>query len=289
MAKGSNGKIMKTNNYILSLSCADAKGIVAAVSTYLTSIGGFITEAAQFGDPFTNKFFLRIEFSCPKSMNDINKGFAPIAKKFKMDVDIHDKAKKQKILIAVSKASHCLSHLLHKWEIGALNADIAGVVSNHTDLKKWAERFGIKFYHLPIKNKKEQEKKLLELYKKTDSELLVLARYMQILSNDTCKELEGHAINIHHSFLPGFKGAKPYHQAYDRGVKIIGATAHYITRDLDEGPIIEQEVTRVDHNDRPESLKLTGEDIESQVLYRAVKWHLEHRVILNGKKTVIFK
>ncbi len=289
MAKRGYTKIMKDKTYILTLSCTDTKGIVSAVSTYLLSIGGFIIEAEQFGDASTNKFFLRTEFSCPKNLNEINKGFASIAKKFKMDFAFHDKSKKPKILIAVSKASHCLSHLLHKWEIGALNADIVGVVSNHTDLKKWAERFDIKFYHLPIKNKAEQEKKLLELYKKTDAELLVLARYMQILSDKACKQLEGHAINIHHSFLPGFKGAKPYHQAYDRGVKIIGATAHYITRDLDEGPIIEQEVTRVDHNDKPDNLKLTGEDIESQVLYRAVKWHLENRVILNAKKTVIFK
>ncbi len=281
---------MKNNTYILTFSCKDTTGIVSTVSTYLFKIGGFIVESAQFGDPFTDRFFLRAEFSCAKSLNEIKKGFQPIASKFKMEFTINDKSKKPKILIAVSKSSHCLSHLLHKHEIGALNADIVGVVSNHKDLKQWADRFDIDFYHLPIsKNKKEQENKLLKLYASKGAELLVLARYMQVLSNSACKELKGHAINIHHSFLPGFKGAKPYHQAYDRGVKIIGATAHYITQDLDEGPIIEQEVTRVDHSHKPQDLKLTGEDIESQVLFRAVKWHLEQRVILNGNKTVIFK
>lgn len=280
----------KVKTYILTFSCNDTKGIVSTVSTYLFEIGGFIIESAQFGDPFTNKFFFRSKFTCPKSLNEINNGFKKIAAKFKMDFEINDAARKPKILIAVSKASHCLSHLLHKHEIGALPANIVGIVSNHKDLKNWADRFKIPFQFLPIeKNKTSQEKKLLEVYEKTDAELLVLARYMQILSDGTCKKLKGRAINIHHSFLPGFKGAKPYHQAYDRGVKIIGATAHYVTQHLDEGPIIEQEVTRVDHSYKPEDLKLTGEDIEAQVLFRAVKWHLEHRVILNDKKTVIFK
>ncbi len=281
---------MKTNTYILTFSCKDTSGIVAAVSAYLLSVGGFITEAEQFGDPVTNRFFLRTEFTCAKALNEIQKGFKKIADKFKMDFEFHNKNKKPKILIAVSKASHCLSHLLHKHEVGALNAEIVGIVSNHNDLEQWAERFGLEFYHLNIgKNKKWQEQQLLQLYSDTDAELLVLARYMQILSDDTCKKLKGRAINIHHSFLPGFKGAKPYEQAYKRGVKIIGATAHYVTGDLDEGPIIEQEVTRVDHLYKPQDLKLTGEDIESNVLFRAVKWHLEHRVILNGNKTVIFK
>jgi formyltetrahydrofolate deformylase len=279
---------MKT--YTLTFSCKDTKGIVAAVSQYLYSIDGFITDSAQFGDATTQKFFLRAEFTCPKPIEKVQQGFSKIANKFKMDFQIRDNSAKPKILIAVSKASHCLSHLLHKWEIGALNCEIAGVVSNHDDLKKWAERFNVNFYHLPIENdKKSQEKKLYNLYKKLDCELLVLARYMQILSDDFCKKASGHAINIHHSFLPSFKGAKPYHQAYDRGVKIIGATAHYVTQDLDEGQIIEQEVTRVSHADKPETLRLLGEDIESQVLYRAVKWHLESRVILNNNKTVVFK
>jgi formyltetrahydrofolate deformylase len=281
---------MKTNNYILNISCKDTSGIVSTVSTYLFGIGGFITEASQFGDEFTGRFFLRTEFSCKKPLAEIKKGFQKIADKFKMEFEFYDVNKKPKIIIAVSKASHCLSHLLNKHEIGALNADIVGIVSNHSDLKNWADRFKIKFHHLKIeKNKKEQEQKLLELYDRSGAELLVLARYMQILSDNACKKLKGHAINIHHSFLPSFKGAKPYQQAYDRGVKIIGATAHYVTPDLDEGPIIEQEVTRVDHSCKPEDLKLTGEDIESNVLFRAIKWHLEHRVILNGNKTVIFK
>jgi len=281
---------MAEKTYILTLSCKDASGIVAAVSTYLTKTGGFIVEAAQFGDKFTGRFFMRVEFGCKRSAADIRKGFLPIAKRFAMDFEIKDTTKKPNILIAVSTASHCLSHLLHKHEIGALPANIAGVVSNHKNLEQWAKRFDIPFYHLPLeKDKSVQEKKLLTLYKKLDCELLVLARYMQILSDKACNSLKGHAINIHHSFLPGFKGAKPYHQAYERGVKIIGATAHYVTKQLDEGPIIEQEVTRVDHAYKPEDLKLKGEDIEAQVLFRAVRWHLEKRILLNNKKTVIFK
>ncbi len=281
---------MSEKNYILTLSCRDAKGIVAAVSGHLAKAGCFINEATQFGDPFTKRFFMRIDFTCSKPCSALEKGFAPVAKKFGMEFSFSDTTRRPKILIAVSHASHCLSHLLHKHEVGALNADIAGVVSNHPALKQWAKRFNIPFYHLPVgRDKKAQEKKLLALYKKLDCELLVLARYMQVLSDNMCASLKGHAINIHHSFLPGFKGAKPYHQAYDRGVKIIGATAHYVTPDLDEGPIIEQEVTRVDHSMKPDDLKLTGEDIEAQVLFRAIKWHLEHRVILNDKKTVIFR
>ncbi len=282
--------MQKDKTYILTFSCKDKAGIVASVSTYLFNIGGFILESAQFGDPATDKFFLRTEFTCSKTADEIENGFKDIAAKFGMDYELHDTSKKEKIIIAVSKASHCLSHLLHKHQIGALHADIVGIVSNHEDLKAWADGFKIPFYFMPIeKDKKSQEKKILDLYNKSGAELLVLARYMQVLSNELCDELKGKAINIHHSFLPGFKGAKPYHQAYDRGVKIIGATAHYITSELDEGPIIEQEVTRVDHSYKPDDLKLTGEDIEAQVLFRAVKWHLENRVILNGSKTVIFK
>lgn len=279
---------MKT--YILKLSCKDTTGIVAAVSGFLFQNGGFIIESAQFGDDSTGYFFLRAEFTCKKTGSELNKKFSKeIASKFKMEFEIVDKSEKQKILIAVTKESHCLVDLLHKNEIGVLNADIVGVVSNHDILKHWANRFGRKFYHMPIlKDKKIQEKKLLELYDKTGSDLLILARYMQILSNEFCNNLKGKIINIHHSFLPGFKGAKPYHQAFDRGVKLIGATAHYATENLDEGPIIEQEITRVDHTYKPDGLKLAGQDIENRVLFRAVKWHLEHRVIINGNKTVVF-
>lgn len=278
---------MKT--YILTLSCDDTSGIVSTVSTYLFEIGGFILQSAQFGDEFTNKFFLRAEFTCNKTIAELEQGFKKIAEKFKMNFSFFDKEQKPKVLIAVSKASHCLLHLLHKSEIGALNCEIVGIVSNHTDLKNWADKFNKKFYHLPIDaNKEKQEDKFFELVNETKADLLVLARYMQVLSDDFCNKLKGRAINIHHSFLPGFKGAKPYHQAYERGVKIIGATAHYVTKDLDEGPIIEQEVYRVSHTNKPEDLKQIGEDIENRVLFNAVKWHLEHRVILNGSKTVIF-
>jgi formyltetrahydrofolate deformylase len=275
--------------YILTLSCNDTSGIVSAVSTYLFEIGGFILQSAQFGDDSTNKFFLRAEFTSEKTVGELNSGFKKISDRFKMDFCFFDKEQKPKVLIAVSKASHCLLNLLYKHEIGALPCDIVGVVSNHNDLEKWADKFGKRFYHLPLQeNKKQQEEKLFDLFKEAKSDLLILARYMQILSDDLCKKLEGKAINIHHSFLPGFKGAKPYHQAYERGVKIIGATAHYITKDLDEGPIIEQEVYRVNHTHSADDLKQIGEDIENRVLYNAVKWHLEHRVILNGSKTVIF-
>ncbi len=288
MAETSDKENMKT--YILKLSCKDTSGIVASVSGFLFQNGGFIIESAQFGDDSTGYFFLRAEFTCVKNLDELRSKFtSKIANKFQMDFVIVDKSEKQKILIAVTKESHCLADLLHKNEIGVLNADIVGVVSNHDNLKLWAERFGKKFYHLPIlKDKAAQEKELLNLYNETGSELLILARYMQILSNDICNNLKGKIINIHHSFLPGFKGAKPYHQAFDRGVKLIGATAHYATADLDEGPIIEQEITRVDHTYKPDSLKLAGQDIENRVLFRAIKWHLEHRVVINGNKTVVF-
>jgi formyltetrahydrofolate deformylase len=275
--------------FILTLACKDTTGIVATVSGFLFEIGGFIIESDQFGDDTTGKFFMRAEFKCSMPLPEIKNKFSKIADRFSMNYNFFDKSTKPKILIAVSNASHCLSHLLHKYEIGSLNADIMGVVSNHNSLEQWAKRFNIDFFHLPIgNNKQEQEDTLYNLFLKLDCELLVLARYMQVLSDDICNKLSGKAINIHHSFLPGFKGAKPYHQAYDRGVKIIGATAHYITTDLDEGPIIEQEVIRVNHSYKPEDLKQTGEDIESSVLFRAIKWHLDRRVIVNNNKTVIF-
>lgn len=278
-----------SKDYILKLSCNDKKGIVADVTKYLFEIGGFIIESAQFGDESTNKFFLRAEFQSEKSLTEISDGFKNIAQKFNMDFEFFDKAYKPKLLIAVTKASHCLNHLLHKVEVGSLNAEITGLVSNREDLQYIAERFGKKFYYLPIENnKQEQEEKFYQIFEDTNSDLLILARYMQILSEEFSNKLNYRAINIHHSFLPGFKGAKPYHQAHERGVKIIGATAHYVTENLDEGPIIEQDITRVNHQNKPEDLKQIGEDIENRVLLNAVKWHLEHRVIINGNKTVIF-
>ncbi len=282
---------MDKRRYILTLSCKDTAGIVSTVSTFLYNTGGFVLESSQYGDPITQNFFMRAEFTCQHSQQEISDGFKFIADRFKMTFLVHDTALRPNILIAVSKASHCLIDLLHKNEIGALNANIVGIVSNHNTLKPYADKFGKKFYHFPISHsekKLEQEQRILALFNETDCELIVLARYMQILSSEMSQSLDGRAINIHHSFLPGFKGANPYQQAYDHGVKLIGATAHYVTSDLDEGPIIEQEVIRVDHRQKPDDLKLMGQDIEARVLFKAVKWHLEQRIILNGTKTVVF-
>lgn len=279
-----------TNKYILKLACDDTKGIVAKVSGFLFDMGGFIIQSAQFGDSSTGKFFMRTEFSCDKNISEIETSFKVTASNFGMEYSFTDTNIPAKTLIAVTKENHCLLNLIQKNRIGALDTEIVGVISNREDLRSTVEQEGLDFHFLPIENdKKSQEQKILELFSEKQADLLVLARYMQVLSDETCKILEGKAINIHHSFLPGFKGAKPYHQAYDRGVKIIGATAHYVTNELDEGPIIEQEVIRVDHSFSPEDLKIAGQDIESRVLYNAVKWHLEQRIILNGNKTVIFK
>ncbi len=285
---------MTNNEYILTLSCDDTFGIVAAVSGFLASHDGFIIESAQFGDPSTGKFFMRTKFKAGPKAKDasiIAKKFSPIAKRFAMEWQLHPQAQKPQVLILVTKESHCLNDLLHRYRTGWLPMEIAGVVSNHEYLRAMTEAQNIPYFYLPVnlKNKKQQETKLLELIETLDVEVVVLARYMQVLSTALCNKLKGKAINIHHSFLPGFKGAKPYHQAYDRGVKLIGATAHYATADLDEGPIIEQEVIRVDHTHTPEMLKALGQDIERQVLARALKFHLEHRVLLNGNKTVVFR
>ena len=284
-------KTMDKRRYILTLSCKDTSGIVSTVSTFLYNTGGFVLESSQYGDPITQNFFMRAEFTCQQSQEEISAGFKFIADRFKMNFLVHDAALRPNIIIAVSKASHCLIDLLHKNEIGALPANIVGIVSNHNTLKPYADRFAKKFYHFPISHsekKLEQEQRILTLFNETDCELIVLARYMQILSSEMSQRLDGRAINIHHSFLPGFKGANPYQQAYDHGVKLIGATAHYVTSDLDEGPIIEQEVIRVDHKQKPDDLRLMGQDIEARVLFKAVKWHLEQRIILNGTKTVVF-
>jgi len=279
---------MAGGKYILTLSCEDKSGIVAAVSGFLAENGGFIVESAQFGDPSTKRFFMRVEFESKDNLKD---KFASIAEQFNMDWDIFDESIRPRVLIAVSKAGHCLNNLLYRHESGNLKVDIVGVISNHQDLEGMAKRHGVNFQHLPVtpETKPEQEKQILDIVEKENIDVVVLARYMQILSPDLCKKLKGKAINIHHSFLPGFKGADPYRQAYDRGVKIIGATAHYVTKELDEGPIIEQEVIRVDHTDASEDLKSLGQDIESRVLARALRNHIEHRIILNEGKTVVFK
>ena len=284
---------MSDINYILTISCADKAGIVAAVSGFLADNDGFILESAQYGDPSTNRFFMRTSFRAGKKLSDkykIEKKFAPIAEKFAMDWNLVPLDYKPRVLVMVSKSGHCLNDILHRHSTGNLAIDIAAIVSNHPDLKEMAKWHEIPFYHLPVttKNKPVQEQKLFKLIQKLNIDLVVLARYMQILSDDLAKKLHGRAINIHHSFLPGFKGANPYKQAYDRGVKIIGATAHYVSEELDEGPIIEQEVIRVSHSNTPEDLKSLGQDIESRVLARAIKYHIERRVFLNGCKTVIF-
>lgn len=285
----------KTNNeFILTISCKDTYGIVAAVSGFLAENNGFIIESAQFGDPSTGKFFMRTKFRAGKNLSDdksVRDKFTPIAEKFQMKWEIQNASYKPRVLILASKAGHCLNYLLHRQLTRNLNMEVVAVVSNHNDLREMASWYKIPFYHFPVnrKNREEQENQIVELIDKLNVDLAVLARYMQILSPDLCRTLYGKAINIHHSFLPGFKGANPYKQAYDRGVKIIGATAHYVTADLDEGPIIEQEVTRVLHSQKPAELRSIGEDLENIVLARAIKYHIERRVILNENKTVVFR
>ena len=282
-------------SYILTLSCEDKAGIVAAVSGFITKHQGFIIESAQFGDPSTQRFFLRMEFHTPSSAlteDQLKKAFHDeVAASYGMRWQLNNKDRKPRLLIMVSKFGHCLYDLLHRHHTGSLQVDIPAIISNHPDLKEVADWYKVPFYHLPVsaKNKAEQEAKIIETVERHSIDLVVLARYMQILSPELCAALKGRAINIHHSFLPSFKGAKPYHQAYERGVKIIGATAHYVTTDLDEGPIIEQEISRVDHTQEPQDLVAVGRDIESLVLSRAVMYHTEQRVLLNGNKTVVFK
>lgn len=283
------------NRYILTLSCRDVRGIVAAVTGFLAENGGFIIESAQFGDASTGQFFLRIEFSLEKNVQnaeEIRQKFATqVAEKFAMAWEISDKSRKSRVLIMVSKFGHCLNDLLYRYKTGQLNIEIPAIISNHNDFAEVAKWHDIPFFYLPVdsENKTEQEGEILNIIDAQEIDVVVLARYMQILSPELCAKLSGKAINIHHSFLPSFKGAKPYAQAFDRGVKLIGATAHYVTTDLDEGPIIEQEVARVDHTYQPDDLAAIGRDTECAVLARALKYHTEHRVLLNGKKTVVFK
>lgn len=281
--------------YVLTVSCDDIRGIVAAVSSFLTQHDCFIRESAQFGDPSTNKFFMRCDFvageDTPEQRELEQRFLVQVAEKFHMDWQLHDLTRKMRVMIMVSKAGHCLNDLLHRYHSGTIPMEITSVVGNHDALKPMVDWHDISFHHLPVNKdtKAEQEQKLLELVEEEKVDLVVLARYMQILSPALCERMHGRVINIHHSFLPSFKGARPYHQAYERGVKIIGATAHYVTSDLDEGPIIEQEIARVDHTFSPERLVSVGGDIEAKVLAHALKYHLEHRVLLNGHKTVVFR
>jgi formyltetrahydrofolate deformylase len=284
-----------TSHFILKVSCPATSGIVAAVTTYLADKGCYISEMSQFDDDTSGRFFMRAVFRFNDryegDIDEVEQGFDTVARRFEMEWSLHGTAQPIRVLLMVSKYDHCLADLLYRHQKGEMDMQITAIVSNHLDLRPMAEREGIRFVYLPVTRdtKAQQEAALLQLVEETGTELVVLARYMQILSDDLCKQLSGRAINIHHSFLPGFKGAKPYHQAFERGVKLIGATAHYVTSDLDEGPIIEQEVQRVDHAYLPDDLVAVGRDTETVALSRAVKYHLEHRVFLNGDKTVIFR
>lgn len=285
---------MKQTDYILTLSCQDTRGIVAAVTGFLAEHDGFIHESTQFGDPSTERFFMRVHFETTfdgTALEGFKTLFADtIAARFAMEWALHEASSRPRVLILCSKQLHCLNDLLHRYRTGSLPMDIPAVISNHEDARGIVEWSGIPFYHFPTTptNKAEVEAQIREVIAEQKIDLVVLARYMQILSPELSRDLRGRAINIHHSFLPSFKGAKPYHQAYERGVKLIGATAHYVTDVLDEGPIIEQEVSRVNHAQSAANLVAIGEDIEARVLARAVKYWLEHRLLLNGSKTVVF-
>ncbi|HSH92232.1 MAG TPA: formyltetrahydrofolate deformylase [Ramlibacter sp.] len=280
------------NAYVLTLSCPDRPGIVHAVSGFLLERGGNIEEAAQYNDRGTGLFFMRVQFACDQlTFDDLKVQLKFFADGYKMEWKLHATTQPMRTVIMVSKEGHCLNDLLFRWKSGLLALDIAAIISNHRDFYQLAASYNVPFHHIPVTaaTKPQAEAKQFEIIEAEGAELVVLARYMQVLSDDLCRKLAGRAINIHHSFLPSFKGAKPYYQAHDRGVKLIGATAHYVTADLDEGPIIEQDVARVDHGKTVEDLTAMGRDTESQVLARAVKWHSEHRVLLDGHKTVIFK
>ena len=278
--------------HILTLSCTDRPGIVARVTTSIAAVGGNIAESAQYWDRSTNGFFMRILFTTPQEVGHgvIQGALKSAIAQFGMTFSLTDGDRVPRILVLVSRFDHCLLNLLYQIRVGWLRAEVVGIVSNHEDARPIADQHGLPFHHLPVTKatKTEQEAKLLELFRDSRADLVVLARYMQVLSNDLSTALQGHAINIHHSFLPSFKGAKPYHQAHERGVKLIGATAHYVTPDLDEGPIIEQETERVTHALSAEDLVAVGRDVEARVLARGVKLHLEGRVLLNGHKTVVF-
>ncbi|KUL95262.1 formyltetrahydrofolate deformylase [Bosea sp. WAO] len=284
---------MQNPRRVLTLSCEDRPGIVHAVSGALYRHGCNILESAQFSDPRDGRFFMRVAFAAGGSFDDaaFRREFDGVAGTFRMDWDAIDTRRPQRVVLMVSRFGHCLNDLLFRQATGNLNITIPAIVSNHRDFEPLAANYGIPFHHLPVTaaNKAEQEARLLEIVAETDASLVVLARYMQVLSNELCRALDGRAINIHHSFLPSFKGAKPYHQAYDRGVKLIGATAHYVTSDLDEGPIIDQDVARADHSLAPDDLVSVGRDIEAVVLARALRLHVERRVMLAGRRTVIFR
>jgi formyltetrahydrofolate deformylase len=292
----------RDSEYVLTLSCRDATGIVYAVSGLLYQAGCNILDSQQFGDiegeDATGLFFMRVHFAAPEHLADVpalDRLFAHVRQQHGMQARFYALARRSRVLLMVSRFGHCLNDLLFRWQSGQLPIDIPAIVSNHADFKTLADGYGIPFHHLPLPTgadaatKRAQELEVEALIQREAVDLVVLARYMQILSPEFCATLAGRTINIHHSFLPSFKGARPYAQAHARGVKLIGATAHYVTADLDEGPIIEQDVARVDHSLSAEDLTATGRDVESVVLARAVRWHVEHRVLVNGHKTVVFR
>ena len=296
MMQGSSASVTAgpaAGDFVLILSCPDRPGIVHAVSGFLVERNGNIVESQQFGDQLTDRFFMRIDFviESAATAESLRADFASVASRFDMDFELWGASAPYRTLILVSKHLHCLNDLLFRASTGALQIEIPAVVSNHPDAGPLVRSYGLDFHHVPVtpETKADAEKQLMELVDKTDTHLVVLARYMQVLSDDLCRQLSGRAINIHHSFLPSFKGARPYHQAFDRGVKLVGATAHYVTADLDEGPIIEQDVIRVDHTYDQLQLVAAGRDVEAQVLSRAVRWHAQSRVLVNGDRTVVFR
>ncbi|MUZ75892.1 formyltetrahydrofolate deformylase [Agrobacterium vitis] len=278
--------------FVLRVSCKSSRGIVAAISGYLAKQGCNILDSSQFDDPDTGKFFMRLSFVSEAGVGDdaLAEGFKPIAQKFEMAAEIHDGQSRMKVLLMVSRFGHCLNDLLYRWKIGALPIEIVGVVSNHFDYQKVVVNHDIPFHHIPVTkaNKPQAEARIIDVVEQNGAELIVLARYMQILSDAMCQKMSGRIINIHHSFLPSFKGANPYKQAYERGVKLIGATAHYVTADLDEGPIIEQDTARITHAQSADDYVSIGRDVESQVLARAIHAHIHHRTFINGNRTVVF-
>ena len=286
---------MSSPSLVLTVRCHDRVGIVAAVASALADSEAFIIESSHYGDAETGLFFMRTVFRAIgarfTTLADFQVVLAPVVQRFEMQIGLHVQSRRIKVMLLVSKHGHCLNHLLHQWQAGELPIDVTGVVSNHEDLRGLVEWYGIAYHHLPIVDgdKAAQEARLLATLAEGGAELTVLARYMQVLSEEVCARLEGRCINIHHSFLPSFAGARPYHQAHARGVKVIGATAHYVSGVLDDGPIIEQDTVRVGHSLAPEDFVRLGKDVESIVLARAVLWHAEHRVLLNGRRTVVFK
>jgi len=289
---------MTPTEYILTLSCLDQRGIVHRVSGFLVEQGCNIIDSAQFGDAQSNLFFMRVHFSTDSpeiTEARLQAGFAALGETMNMSWQLNDAGRKPRVMLMVSKIGHCLNDLLFRYRSGLLQIEIPAIVSNHADFYQLAASYNIPFHHLPlaagasVEARHAQEQRVLEIVTSAQIDLVVLARYMQILSPALCHTLAGRAINIHHSFLPSFRGAKPYYQAHERGVKLIGATAHFVTGDLDEGPIIEQDVERVDHSMGPETLTAIGRDVECVVLARAVKWFVEHRVLINGNKTVVFR